>query len=143
MVTLYDQFNRPIQKVEKQVLRRPLAAAPLTDAFREYVADGLTPSKLASILKEADAGDLRRQAELFDQIVVVDCLPEQQIMRVKQRDELDEPTIKAIMKKQVNRETRLNAATEILDNSGDIKILEDQVVSLHKEFMRKLKKATE
>lgn len=68
MVTLYDQFNRPIQKVEKKPDRRPMAAAPLTDAFRDYVADGLTPGRLAAILKEADAGDLRRQAELFDQI---------------------------------------------------------------------------
>lgn len=68
MVTLYDQFNRPIQRPEKKPDKRPLAAAPLTNAFRDYVADGLTPQRLAGILKEADAGDLRRQAELFDQI---------------------------------------------------------------------------
>jgi len=65
---LYDQFNRPIQRPEKKPSSRPLAAAPLTDAWREYVADGLTPVRLAGVLKEADAGDLRRQAELFDQI---------------------------------------------------------------------------
>ncbi|OGV64138.1 MAG: hypothetical protein A2283_12465 [Lentisphaerae bacterium RIFOXYA12_FULL_48_11] len=68
MITLYDQFGRPIQRPEKKPDRRPLAAAPLTNAFRDYVADGLTPQRLAGILKEADAGDLRRQAELFDQI---------------------------------------------------------------------------
>lgn len=68
MVTLYDQFNRPIQRAEKKPDRRPLASAPLTDAFRDYVADGMTPARLASILKEADTGDLRRQAELFEQL---------------------------------------------------------------------------
>jgi phage gp29-like protein len=68
MVTLYDQFNRPIQRPEKKPDRRPLASAPLTNAFRDYVADGMTPARLAAILKEADAGDLRRQAELFDQL---------------------------------------------------------------------------
>ena len=68
MVTLYDQFNRPIQRPEKKPDRRPLAAAPLTNAFRDYVADGLTPERLGAILKEADTGDLGRQAELFDQI---------------------------------------------------------------------------
>ena len=68
MVTLYDQFGRPVKRPEKKPQRRPLAAAPLTDAWREYVADGLTPERLAAVLKEADAGDLRRQAELFDQI---------------------------------------------------------------------------
>lgn len=68
MVTIYDQFGREYPKPEKKPSRRPLAAAPLSDAFRDYVADGLTPGKLAAILKEADAGDPGRQAELFDQI---------------------------------------------------------------------------
>ena len=67
MTMLYDQFNRPLQRTVKKPSTRPLASAPLTDAWREYVADGLTPVRLAGILKEADAGDLRRQAELFDQ----------------------------------------------------------------------------
>lgn len=68
MPVLYDQFGREIQRPEKKPDRRPLAAAPITDAFREYVADGLTPARLASILREADAGDIGRQAELFDTI---------------------------------------------------------------------------
>ena len=67
MATIVDQFGRPF-KAQKTPERRPLAAAPLTDAWREYVANGLTPIKLANMLKEADAGDVRRQAELFDQI---------------------------------------------------------------------------
>lgn len=68
MVTLYDQFGRPVQRPEKKPDKRPLAAAPISDAFREYVADGLTPARLASVLKDADAGDIGRQAELFDTI---------------------------------------------------------------------------
>ena len=73
--------------------------------------------------------------ELFDRIVIVDCLPEQQIKRVIQRDELDAVTIKSIIEKQVSRETRLNAATDILDNSGNINTLKDQVKTLHKDFL--------
>lgn len=68
MAILFDQFGRPIARPEKRPERRPLAAAPLRDAFRDYVADGLTPERLAAVLKEADAGNLTRQAELFDQI---------------------------------------------------------------------------
>lgn len=65
---IYDQFGREYAKPKSKPERRPLAAAPLTDAYRDYVTSGLTPERLAAILKEADAGDLRRQAELFDQI---------------------------------------------------------------------------
>ncbi|HIQ14901.1 MAG TPA: dephospho-CoA kinase, partial [Leucothrix sp.] len=45
----------------------------------------------------------KNYSELFDRIVVVDCLPEQQIKRVIQRDELDVVTIKSIIKTQVSR----------------------------------------
>ena len=73
--------------------------------------------------------------KLFDRIVVVDCLPEQQLSRVIQRDSLDEDSVKNIIKKQLSREMRLKSATDILDNSHDIKILKNQVKQLHKDFM--------
>ena len=38
------------------------------DLWREYPADGLTPQRLVSILRQADAGDLSAQMALFDQM---------------------------------------------------------------------------
>lgn len=67
MPLLYDQFGRPIER-KRVPDRRPLAVAPLLDSFRDYVTDGLTPETLASVFKEADQGDVRRQSELFDQL---------------------------------------------------------------------------
>ena len=67
MALLYDQFGREI-KMEKKPERRPLGAAPRAYSSREYIADGLTPLTLATVFREADAGDMRRQAELFDAI---------------------------------------------------------------------------
>ena len=81
--------------------------------------------------------------ELFDRIVVVDCLPEQQVSRVIQRDSLNKNSVKSIIKKQVSREMRLKSATDILDNSRNIKILENQVRQLHKDFMIYTKNHTE
>lgn len=68
MRRIYDQFMRLLKRPEKRPDRNPMPAAPLTDGFRDYVADGLTPERLAELLKEADAGEISRQAELFDQI---------------------------------------------------------------------------
>lgn len=67
MAILYDQFGREI-RMTKVPEKRPLAAAPVLDSWREYVCAGLTPQRLTTLLKEADAGDVRRQAELFDQM---------------------------------------------------------------------------
>lgn len=51
-------------------LRRPdtneIAVAQVTDKYSEYPSNGLTPVKLAEIFKEADAGDVLRQMELFE-----------------------------------------------------------------------------
>jgi len=74
--------------------------------------------------------------DLFDQIIVVDCSPEQQIERVQQRDGLNIKIIQSIMAKQVSREQRLKQATHILDNSGSKESLLQQIDSLHGDFIR-------
>jgi dephospho-CoA kinase len=71
---------------------------------------------------------------LFDQIIVIDCLPEQQIQRVLQRDKMNRTMIQSIMDKQISRQQRLKQATHILDNSGTKKNVLRQVESLHKHF---------
>jgi phage gp29-like protein len=66
-VILYDQFGREIKK-QKAPEKRALAVAPILDSFRDYVTDGLTPERLATIFKEADGGNVSRQAALFEQL---------------------------------------------------------------------------
>lgn len=61
------------QPQEQQApLRRPdvteVAVAQVTDKYSEYPSNGLTPVKLAHILQEADAGDVLRQMELFEEM---------------------------------------------------------------------------
>lgn len=64
---LLDQFGRPVQP-QKTPSRRPLSSVALRESDREYVANGLTPQRLAEVFREADGGDMGQQAELFDQI---------------------------------------------------------------------------
>ncbi len=74
--------------------------------------------------------------DMFDRIVVVDCLPDQQIERVKQRDGLAGHLIKDIMKKQISREARLEKATDIILNSSNNKnALFEQINRLHLQFL--------
>ncbi|MEZ5450831.1 MAG: dephospho-CoA kinase [Thiolinea sp.] len=71
---------------------------------------------------------------LFDRIVVVDCLPEQQMQRVRERDGSDEGLIAGIMQAQASRERRLSQATDVLDNTGSKVYLEQQVSALHEQL---------
>ena len=74
-------------------------------------------------------------SKLFDKIIVVDCLPEQQIQRVQQRDALDTHIIQSIIDKQIDRASRLRHADFILDNSKTQEHLKQQINSLHKRFI--------
>lgn len=67
MVQLYDGFGRLIRP-EKRPDDRVLAVASVRDNYSGYPSNGLTPQKLATILKEADSGDVYRQMELFEEM---------------------------------------------------------------------------
>jgi phage gp29-like protein len=60
---LYDQYNREI-KSNKPILDE-VAVQTVRDRYGSYPSQGLTPQRLATIFKEADQGDVNRQAELF------------------------------------------------------------------------------
>lgn len=49
-------------------IRDELAAIRLQDRYSTYPSNGLTPERLARILKKADGGDIYRQMELFEEI---------------------------------------------------------------------------
>lgn len=57
---------------ETAARRKPVLGAvairDVNDKYSSYPSDGLTPVKLAQIFKEADAGDLFRQMELFEEM---------------------------------------------------------------------------
>lgn len=70
-----------------------------------------------------------------DRIAVVDCPESTQIERVKKRNGLAESTIRAIMYAQATRQQRLAAGDDIIDNSGSVTELAQQVEKLHNLYL--------
>lgn len=66
----------------------------------------------------------------IDIIWVVDCSEQQQLERASQRDNNDPALIQKIIDQQVKRNTRLEYADQIIDNSGDATSLRQQVKKL-------------
>ena len=64
--------RRRRQAAQAPPMRRPeyreIAVSHVTDKYSGYPSGGLTPVRLAEILKEADAGDVLRQMELFEEM---------------------------------------------------------------------------
>lgn len=68
-------------------------------------------------------------------VLVVDCPEQQQLERVGARSKLAPAEVRRIIAAQLPRARRLEAADDVIDNSGDIAALEAQVLSLHRRYL--------
>lgn len=75
-----------------------------------------------------------RYQALVDRIAVVDCSEEEQIRRTMARSSLDEATVRNIMKTQASRSQRLALADDLIDNSGSLPQLAEQISRLVTQY---------
>src|SRR6266511_4156072 len=73
---------------------------------------------------------------LVDRILVVDCPEEEQVRRVVVRNGLAPAEVRAIMATQLDRQQRLAAADDILDNAGTPDAIAPQVLVLDNRYRR-------
>ncbi|MBU6459923.1 MAG: dephospho-CoA kinase [Proteobacteria bacterium] len=73
--------------------------------------------------------------EWLNRILVIDCDESIQIQRVMDRSGLNKTEVKHILHNQVSRETRLQFADDVLDNSTDLSTLLEKVLSLHQYYL--------
>lgn len=71
----------------------------------------------------------------FDRTLVVDVPPEVQIERALKRDGSPRATIERILAAQVDRSRRLELADDVIDNSGDIERVRNEVDLLHHQYL--------
>jgi len=71
---------------------------------------------------------------LVDRVLVVDCPQTEQIRRVRQRSGLTESEIHAIMATQLDRQTRLARADDVIDNGGPLTAIAPQVALLDRRY---------
>jgi len=72
---------------------------------------------------------------IIQRILVVDTPEEEQINRVKLRDSLPESEITAILQSQATRQTRIQGAHDVIENTGSPEQLEAQVHKLHHYYL--------
>jgi dephospho-CoA kinase len=74
--------------------------------------------------------------ERVGRVLVVDCPEDLQIARVRQRSGLPEDEIRRVIASQIRREKRLAAADDVINNSGTIAAMQQQVERLHKTYLQ-------
>jgi dephospho-CoA kinase len=81
------------------------------------------------LLVETDFGNL------VDRIAVVDCPDSLQLERLMRRDGVPRAEAAAAIAAQTDRATRLRAAHDVIDNSGDLEFTRRQVMQLHQHYV--------
>lgn len=116
---ILDHNGNPIKSKNTRPEMREIAVATVRDKFTSYPSSGLTPERLACILREADQGDIYRQSELFEEM------------------EEKDPHLFSIM--QTRKNTVMGLDWEILpysDETRDRKIAEfiGDILNNHQDF---------
>lgn len=75
-------------------------------------------------------------SRLCDRVLVVDAEEAQQRARLMARDGVDAEMAERMLAAQVDRQTRLALADDVLCNSADMRTLEDAVARLHDFYSR-------
>ena len=73
---------------------------------------------------------------LIDYLVAVDCPVETQIERVMHRNNLSRTEVEKIIKAQASRLDRNSQANAVIENTGDLDSLKDQVRNLNEKFLQ-------
>lgn len=71
----------------------------------------------------------------YDRTLVVDCEPQQQLLRLMARDGLGENDARQMLNAQATREQRLAIADDVIRNDGDVSQLAVQVQALHQRYL--------
>ncbi|HPQ95244.1 MAG TPA: dephospho-CoA kinase [Thiolinea sp.] len=124
-------FRNPEERVRLERILHPL----IRERIRQQAETLANTPGIPYVLVDVPLLVEHDYQALFTRIVVVDCTPEQQLQRIRQRDGGDEAVIAGIIRAQAARKERLGSATDVLDNTASLESLYRQVDLLHEKFL--------
>ena len=122
-------FSDPAQRQRLESLLHPMIRAE--SARRIAAATGPYVLHVVPLLIESPG-----YRERVGRVLVVDCPEELQIARVRRRSGLPEDEVRRIIASQIQREKRRAAADDVIDNSGPVSAMQQQVRKLHENYLR-------
>ncbi len=120
-------FRHPEERRQLETALHPLIRAEVARVLEDVTFPYVII--VVPLLIEAEFTDL------VDRILVVDTSETEQIRRTQARSALPEPEIQLIMQSQLDRQTRLSAAHDVLHNDTDLARLEAEVGDLHRRYL--------
>ena len=150
-----DAFGAQVLNSRGELDRASLRKLVFADADKRRTLDALLHPLIRARLL-ARLGEVRRPyaiiavpllvetdfAALVDRVAVVDCPEPMQLERLMRRDAIPRTEAVAMIAAQADRATRLRAAHDVIDNSGDVEATRRQVALLHDRYLELANRAT-
>lgn len=121
-------FSDPIAKTQLESILHPRIRQRILERVQEAETSLYVVADIPLLVENG-------YPKYFDRVVVVDCPTETQVARVLARDEMSEEQILKIIASQATRQARKAAATDIIDNNGDLASLKMQIEKLHESLL--------
>lgn len=121
-------FSDPGARARLEAFLHPL----IREHAQRRIASMDVPYVIHMVPLLVEAGNFRGH---YDRILVVDTPEENQRQRVASRSGMPEAEICRIMAAQATRQARLDAADDVIDNSGALEALREQVLALHAKYL--------
>lgn len=122
-------FNDPAARQALEAITHPR----IRDYVRHWIDVQTAPYCIVIIPLLLEKG----WTELIHRILVVDAPEALQRQRTMQRDGMDQARVEAIMATQVDRQTRLTAADDVIHNDDEgMETLGEQVDRLHNRYLQ-------
>ena len=122
-------FADPAAKKRLEGLLHPL----IRKESARRIARAAGPYVIHVVPLLVESPDYRKRV---NRVLVVDCPEADQVARVRSRSALPEREVRAIIAAQAPREKRLAAADDVIDNSGTLDALRNQVAVLHAGYLK-------
>ena len=121
------------EKQRLEALLHPMIRAESARRIAAAFADGSAPYVVHVVPLLIESPGHR---ERVGRVLVVDCPEDLQVARVRARSGLPEGEIRRIISTQVQRQKRLAAADDVIDNSGTIAAMQQQLRGLHEKYLK-------
>lgn len=124
-------FNDDTQKTRLNDIMQPAIRHELLKQLSEAQSDYVILS--APLLLESKLNQYTQR------VLVIDVPEDEQIRRASKRDSVTEEQIQSIMNSQMKRSERLTLANDIIENTGSLEQLKEQIIQLNQNYLEKVK----